>query len=203
MTLDYLPNDGKRDTLDLLEDLIRNINHLFEHLIEYDLQDDVFFVMGDSAGGHFALLITEMFLNKGIQDKLHMFLPEVNIKAVLTNSPVYDFANDMNIALSKSGMKRLFGKHYSYEKMELVSPKTYIDSLNIPIFLSTCKNDFLRPETLKFKEDIDERKLEVTYVDIDSDNKKAVHVHNVIYPDIEESKIVNNQMIEFINKWSK
>ena len=106
VSLDYLPNNGKRDTLDLVDDIVKNINHLFEHLIEYDLQDDIFFITGDSAGGHFALLISEMLIDKKIQDKFKMKLPDFNIKGVLVNSPVYDFANDIDKSVSRSGMKR-------------------------------------------------------------------------------------------------
>ena len=44
-TPDYEPNNGKRDTFDLVADTIKCLNHFFEHLTDYDLQDDSFFLM--------------------------------------------------------------------------------------------------------------------------------------------------------------
>ena len=93
VSIDYQPNDGKRDTYDLISDCVKCINHLFEHLKDYDLENESFFVMGDSAGGHFALLLTELFNDKELQDQLNLHLPDIKIKGVLVNSPVYDFAN--------------------------------------------------------------------------------------------------------------
>lgn len=199
VTIDYLPNDGKRDTYDLVSDCVKNINHLFEHLSDYDLQNDSFFIMGDSAGGHFALLLTELFNNKKLQKELNLILPDVKIKGVLVNSPVYDFAHVGDGKLMRPAMKRMFGKNYSLEKMEQLSPKTHIESLiDTPIFLSTCKNDFLRSESLKFKADLDERKVGFKFIDMYTNQANVVHVHNVIYPEMYESKYVNHAMVDFM-----
>ena len=70
----------------------------------------------------------------------------------------------------------------------------------MPIFLSTCKFDFIRPQSLMLKEDIDTYNLKHTYLDIDSDNKKVDHVHNVVRPYLEESKTVNDAMDKFMKE---
>ena len=199
VTIDYLPNDGNRDTFDLVDDCVKCINHLFTHLKDYDLERDSFFLMGDSAGGHFALLLTELFNNKKLQDELNLHLPDIKIKGVLVNSPVYDFANTGKDNLTKGAMKRMFGKNYSLEKMEKLSPKTYIDSLiKTPVFLSTCKNDFLRFEPLKLKHDLEERNAQLKFIDMYTNQPNVVHVHNVIYPEMYESKYVNHAMVDFM-----
>ena len=196
-TPDYAPNNGKRDTFDLISDLVKCINHFFDHLEEYDLQGDSFFLMGDSAGGHFALLLAELFESKELQKQLGLILPDIKIKGVLINCPVYDFEHIAD-SLSKGAAKMMFGEGYTLEKMKMLSPKEYIDLLKIPVFLSTCKNDFLRKESLMLKDDLTERGNPPTFIDIYSNKTNVAHVHNLVYPELHESKYVNKAMADFM-----
>ena len=197
--VDYQPNNGKMDTTDLLNDIVLNIKHLFENLKEYDLDKDSFVLSGDSAGGHFALILSEAIINKETASILNFGLPKIDLKAVLVNCPVYDFMNLGEGTLSKSGFKRLFGPKYSdKEHMRKLSPKTYISSINIPLFLSTCKHDFIRNESMLLNEDMKDKKNYV-FLDIDSDDKNVDHVHNITKPQLEESKKVNNAMARFLD----
>ena len=82
--------------------------------------------------------------------------------------------------------------------MRLLSPREYIKDFKLPIFLSTCKRDFFRKESMKLNEDMALKDNKYVFVDIDSDNKEVGHVHNVIAPYLEESKRVNQKMFEFI-----
>ena len=196
--LDYKPNDGKRDTKDLVSDCVLNLNHIYEHLKDYGLENDQFVMTGDSAGGHFALLLSEMMENKNMQELLGFNLHNFNLKAVLLNCPVYDFEWTGYNRMTHGAMKRMFGKHYSLEKMRLLSPREYFKDFKLPIFLSTCKRDFIRHESLKLIDDMSQKDNRFMLVDIDSDDKRIEHVHNVIAPYLEESKRVNQKMLEFI-----
>lgn len=197
--LDYQLNNGKIDTLDLLKDCAANLRHLFENLKEYDLDKDRFVLSGDSAGGHFALLLSEAIINKETASIIGLDLPEIDLKAIMVNCPVYDFEHLGNGVLSDSGMKRMLGPRFNdTEHLKTLSPKTYIKSINIPLFVSTCKHDFIRPEPLKLNEDMKDKKG-YAFLDIDSDNKQVDHVHNVTKPQLEESKTVNNAMARFLD----
>ena len=83
--------------------------------------------------------------------------------------------------------------------MASLSPRTYIDGLSCPLFVSTCKRDFVRIQAEYLKADCDSLGLSLEYLDIDSDKRKVGHVHNVINQDLPESKTVNNRMLEFMN----
>ena len=203
IALDYLPNNGRRDTKDLVSDCILNLNHIFEHLKDYDLENDQFVIMGDSAGGHFALLLAEIMTNKELQKSLGFNLHDFNLKGVLLNCPVYDFEFTGVGALTRGGMKRMFGKHYSLEKMRLMSPREYIQDFKLPLFLSTCKLDFIRHESMKLNEDMSKKENKYVFVDIDSDKEKVDHVHNVVRPSLEESIQVNQAMFDFIDSVTK
>ena len=97
--------------------------------------------------------------------------------------------------------KRMLGKDYREKgSLERVSPRTYIASLSVPVFVSTCKNDFLREGVLRLYGDLDRFGKKYVRVDIDEDDRKVAHVHNVIYPDLPASVKVNRAMMDFMTQ---
>ncbi len=203
VAVDYLPNNGERDTLDLISDAAKCINHLQSHLKDYGLENDEFVICGDSAGGHIALIISEAIISKEIRDKLNLDIKPFPFKAILVNSPVYDFALSNFKDMSKGALKRMFGPHIEEEHFALLSPRSYIDVINVPIFLSTCNFDFIRQHTLTMKEDLLKKNKVFTFVDILSKEKEVDHVHNVTKPHLKESYEVNYKMMEFIDEYTK
>ena len=199
--LDYRPNDGKsRSTKDLIDDAVKGLIFVFNHKKDLGLENHRFVLTGDSAGGHISLLIAEAISDKQFANELGYDFNNVKIDCVLVNSPAYDFVNLGRESLTKSGLKRMFGPRYNDEQLnKLISPKEHIESLNMPIFVSTSKLDFIRTETMKLKQDLGRLNLLHEFIDIDSDDQLAIHVHNVIYPDTEESIKVNVAMMGFIN----
>lgn len=199
ISIDYIPNNGKRYTKDSIDDCYKAIKHIFSHLKEYHLENDRFVITGDSAGGHFALLLAEAADDEEFAKSLGYDFKGINFEVVLINCPVFDFINIGNDLLSKSGKKRLFGLNGLDDNLRsLISPKEHFKSLKTPIFVSTCKKDFLRKESLMLKEELNNYQYPSRFVDIDSDAKWIDHVHNVLRPYLEESIQVNNEMIDFI-----
>ena len=102
--------------------------------------------------------------------------------------------------LTESGKVRMFGPDFIYENYrKKYSPAYHIKNLKTPLFVSTCRNDFLREQSLLCKEDL--TRLQFPYfqfLDIFVMDKQVAHVHNVNLPDLNESKEVNKAMIEFI-----
>lgn len=79
--------------------------------------------------------------------------------------------------------------------MASLSPRTYINGFSCPLFVSTCKRDFVRIQAEYLKADCDSLGLSLEYLDIDSDKRKVGHVHNVTNPTLPESRLVNESMI--------
>ena len=52
---------------------------------------------------------------------------------------------------------------------------------------------------MTLKADCEAAGRELTFVDIESDDKKVAHVHNVTSIDLPESQTVNAAMIDFMN----
>ena len=200
--LDYRPNDGKTgSTKDLIDQAVIGLQYIFHHKKDLGLENHRFVLTGDSAGGHISLLIAEAISDQEFAKQLGYDFNNVKIDAVLVNSPAYDFAKLGRDRLTKSGLKRMFGPRFDDEELnKLISPKEHIKSLNMPIFVSTSKLDFIREQPLMLKEDLERLNLLHGFIDIYSDDKLAIHVHNVIYPDTNDSIMVNKAMIDFINR---
>lgn len=201
VAVDYVPNDGKKETKDSIDDCVLCIKYIFSHLEELKLDNDRFIMMGDSAGGHFALLLALASSNKNIADKLGYDFEGIDFEMTLVNCPVYDFVNIGRNLLNKRGLKRLFGPNYHLvENLKIISPRTYIKNFNMPLFVSTCTKDFLRNESLLLNEDAKKYSLNIEFVDYQSNKRGVEHVHNVVRPSLPESKDVNELMFKFIEK---
>lgn len=198
VTVDYEPNNGKMSTRDLISDVVKCLNYVFKHAKELELDQDCFAITGDSAGGHFALTLSQLILDKEYAKEAGFEFPEVNMIACLANCPVYDFVNIAKGNLSKSGAKRLFGPEYNDIKaFELFSPKVHIDSLTCPLFVSTCKKDFLKGESYHLKKDMEGRPNIFKFIDLDEED--TGHVHNVLHPEHPLGHLINMEMVKFLD----
>ena len=202
VAVDYIHNDGHQGVENQIQDCINAINYLGDHKKELGLADDVFFVTGDSAGGLLSLYVTLLQDDKSLRRDTGILLNDkIHLEGALLNCPVY---NLMKLAeremLKDSGKERMFGANFKYENYrKLYSPAYHIDALKTPLFVSTCRNDFLREQSLQIKEDMERLKFPYfQFLDIFVLDKKVAHVHNVNLPDLDESKQVNNAMVEFI-----
>ena len=198
--IDYEYNNGKISNLDLVKDCANAISYLKNHLAEYNLSDN-FVITGDSAGGHLALILSEMVANKDLANKIFGRDLDINLKACLVNCPVFDYVNIGKTQLTNSGRKRLIGLDCkSEDARKLICPKYNLGSLNVPLFASTCTNDFVRAESIDLKRTVEKTNIMFEFVDVESEKKEIGHVHNVMNPSYEESVYVNNKMLDFINK---
>ena len=204
ITIDYRLNNGKIDTKDQVDDCALCLNYIFSHLKELNLENDCFAIMGDSAGGHLAFILAQAILNKDVADTLGYTFPKIKLVATLLNCPVYDFENIAKGTLTKGGAKRLFGpNHANLEKMRLISPRTYIDSFKGPLFLSSCKKDFIGYHSQLLNEDMKKKDNMYHFEYLDTDEKYVGHVHNVIHIDHYLGIQVNNRMMSFIEEAMK
>ena len=199
IAIDYIANNGRRSVNDIVDQCVKCITYIANHMEELGFPKDYPVVLtGDSAGGHLASTITELFLDKKYASLLGHDLPSLNIKALAINCPVFKFVG-LGDGLSNSGMKRMFGPDWRDEsKRALICPAAHVDSLTVPLFVSTCKNDFLRPAGAETTIPAMERKSnKFVYYDLDDDDPMTGHVHNILDIKSEASKKVNNAMIDF------
>ena len=200
---DYVANNGKMDTIDLIDQNIKCICYIVSHLRELGLDEHTrIALVGDSAGGHLALTIAELFSDKKYQEELGYDLPKINLVAVLINCPVFSYVDTGLKEMTKGGNKRMFGPHaLDIEARKKICPRTHFDSLKVPLFASTCKNDFLRgAQSMVLKETLENSDKKYQFIDLDTDEKGVGHVHNLLDINLEGSKVVNNAMVKFIDE---
>ncbi len=202
-SIDYIVNDGKRNTSDLIDDCVKCVSYIATHLEELGFNKDIkIAITGDSAGGHLALTVSEIFLDKTYQKELGYDLPHINLIGVMVNCPVFNYLPLAFDSLNKKGMIRMFGpKALDKEERKKYCPNVHIASLSVPLFASTCKNDFLRKsESLTLKEVMNKRPNKFIFIDLDTDDKAIGHVHNILDITTKEAQEVNNGMIHFLDE---
>ena len=199
VVLDYRRNLGKIDPQDQVKDIAKATKHLFEHAKELGLDPDRIVVTGDSAGGHFALLLAEMTICEDVALPFGVDLSSCHFRAVALNCPVYDFLSLSKLTnISKSAKKYMVGPHFEdVEYHRPVDPRTHFPNFTLPLLVSTCKHDFIRKHAEWLHEDAVRYGVDHTFLDIDDDTKGVEHIHNVINFDLEASKQVNDAMAEF------
>lgn len=193
---DY-PHASKHFTIhqqvEALQDLLM---YLYDNRYSLHLTQKNVFLTGDSAGGHFALLLAEW-----IQREKVPFLP---LKGVLINCPVYDFAAMVKSPGMSDGAKDYFyGKEWRDDaKQEEISPRKHIADNRLPLFVSSSSFDFLRSQFLLLQEDAKQLSFLCELKFIQTENKKADHVHNITRLSLPESKEVNEAMLRFMDCYS-
>lgn len=195
--VEYRVNDGTTDVGDELRDCAAALDYLVINAPELGLNKDRMFLTGDSAGGHLALYMAEGASDPSLPVRPVVFKP----KGVLLNCPAYDYASFASgDGFSKAALEWFIGPRYEDKAyLKSLSPRTFIGSYRGPLFVSTCKRDFIRGQALLLRQDCDSLGCPLVFLDIPSDDKKVGHVHNVINQILPESKTVNFGMLDFMN----
>ncbi len=201
VALDYPLNNGKQDCQDQLNILWEQFTHLAAHWQEYGLGSRVF-ITGDSAGGHFALLLTIALTDPAAREAFGWPKIDLSPLGVLLNCPIYDFASmGQENPMTHYVATQLIGKrHVDDAYLNLVSPKTYFPKLQTPLFFSSCKRDFIGVHSKRLEDDAENLGKDYEFCFIDSDDKKVAHVHNVLNLKLADSIRVNDAMIAFMDR---
>ena len=202
--VDYIPNTSDRGTDSMLKDVADCLGFIASNKDKLGLSEDKFVLLGDSAGGHVALFMQELSESKTVEEKIGFGVNGFSSYAVALNCTVYDYKEIVKPKnLRKSGRRRMFGPDFDNEEfLDKYSPRTWINEVKAPIFASTCTRDFLRLQTLTLKDDLSKLgKEDVEILDIESTERSISHVHNLILPDVEESRKVNDSVAVFFLKY--
>ena len=202
VVLDYPLNDGKQEIIEQVRVLAKQLCFLHDHAGEYELDPDTFFLTGDSAGGHFALLLAEAVCNSEIAGKLKLEIGDFSCRAVSVSCPVYDLEKAIRESpLNKNGLPELYGPSWNDAAyIRSISPDTYISSLMIPVFINTCRNDFLVEHSRALLKDLTDLDRNPEYLYLDDTKKEVTHVHNVNNITLEQSIQVNREMMGFFRR---
>ena len=196
--LEYRVNNGITDVSDELADCAAALDYLADHAKELKLNKERMFLTGDSAGGHLALYMAEGTENGSMPIRPKSF----KSRGVMLNCPAYDFASFAEgNGFSKNALAWFIGPRYKDRKyLETLSPRTFIGSYSGPLFVSTCTHDFIRSQALLVKSDCDSLGRKIDFIDIEAQDHRVGHVHNVTNQNLPESRKVNTRMLEFMDR---
>ncbi len=199
--LDYPHNNKNQGCDEQIRVLAAELSYLATHHEELGLAGNEYGIIGDSAGGHLALLLALASGNREIQEKLDIDLGGFHCNGVALSCPVYDFAGVVNASmLKKSARRMMFGPRFAdMKEMERLSPKTYIESLKVPVYLNTCRNDFIGIQSQMLLADLKRLGLTHTFRTFDTDDKNVDHIHNVTKISMKESVTVNEEIAAFFD----
>ena len=194
--LEYRVGDGKLDVSTSLTDCAAALDYLTKNASALGLNKDRMFITGDSAGGHLALYMAEGASDTAVPIRPSVFSP----RGVMLNCPAYDFASFADKeAFTEEALSWFIGPRWEDNAwLESVSPRTFISSYRGPLFVSTCRNDFIRGQALLIMTDCVAMDYDIEFIDLDTANAKVGHVHNVISPALADSRTVNGKMIDFM-----
>ncbi len=202
-----LINNGEDvDVIAQVQDIFKVLDFIEENRLLYHFNTDKLCLLGDSAGGHIALMVDLILHSKELQDKFSIKrVPNIKVNCVALNSTMYDFSSLMKIAkkyLSKKDIKKLFSKHcFEEDYMDEVSPRTYIKDgyKTSPLFASSAYKDMFLDQTLKLKRDAEKYNLDAQFLIETTSDKRIGHVYNHFVYDNEGLKC-NNAIVSFFKK---
>lgn len=186
-------------------DIVMAFNFIYDRRIEYDIDLNNVFLMGDSAGGHLAILASLVLEDEELQKYYNIpFVTPLRFRAIETSSPMYDYVELCKKAKKyfyPCGVAALFSKHYKdIGFLNKNSLKTYVENTAYsfpPIFLLTCENDFFKEESIKFYLALKKRNAQYIYYFENSVNKYVGHIFNHFNFDKKEINEANDKIIAF------
>ena len=199
--LDYPHNNKKQGCDEQIRVLAAQLKYLSEHREELGLGKGKIGLIGDSAGGHLALLLALANCDKKVAELLNVDMGDIKFNGIAVSSPVFDFVKAASEPmLTKGAKKTMFGPKYADpEEIERLSPKTYIGSMRIPVYLNTCRHDFIGEHSYMLLQEMERLGIKYVFRNVDSEDRNVDHVHNVIKTDLEESKMVNAEIADFFD----
>lgn len=187
-----------------MQDVFAALQYIADNKNALGLKLDKFCVMGDSAGGHMALMTDIIYHSKEAQEYYGIKkLPNIDIKCVCLNSTMYDYEGLCKASrktFTKKGTAAIFSTNWTDpEYLKLNSPRYYIEERGVklkPLFNSTSLNDFFRDESLKFKLSCEKYGVDLVHYFEPSVNKEIGHVFNH-FEFQKEGKKCNEAMVKF------
>ncbi len=206
IAMNYRLANHKEDIsiMNQVHDVFLALDFIRKNRVYYKINTEKFAIMGDSAGGHLALLTNIIYHDKEAQNFFKIKkLPDIKISCYSLDSPMYDLIplRDGSLKmLKKSLIKDMFTKEYrNDEYLMKLSPRYYIkkDLDLTPMFINTSLHDYFKSQSELLNREHSSLKYPLEYYVCESPDKKIDHVYNHFVFD-KEGQVCNDKIIDFI-----
>lgn len=187
-----------------IKDIFAAFNWLSDNLRNYPADTENVFLVGDSAGGHFASVSVAVCVNKDFQRDFEVNAPAFEFKAVGAISPAIDLISPnfmMNVQL-----KMLLGENFKQSKFyKYMDYKNLADFRLPPFYIVTSDGDFIQKQAYKLKKVLTEYNVENIFENYTDkiNGKKLPHVFGVVDPYSEPASRFISTMTEFFKSKMK
>ncbi len=165
-----------------LEDTVKVFQWVLKNGVQFGMDLENVFAVGDSAGGNILALFCAMCTNPEYASKFRFRAPEGFVpKAIALNCAVLD----MDAVQNGSGgttmrlMKDVLPKGKMEQYLCLANPIAYVNEKFPPCFLMTSNEDFLREQPETFKKKLDACNVPYVYKFYGDEKNKLGHVFHL------------------------
>lgn len=181
---------------DIFNDLVEVINNINEVAINYNGDINNLFLVGDSAGAYLAYYLSAFKNNEKIRKSF-------NVKEIIPSIQAIGLISGMfyTTKFDQIGMflpKFIYGNKYKKSSFyPYINPENeeLVRSISKP-FLVTGKGDFLRHYSRNLVKSFDKHQIKYEFLDLVGE-KSLPHAYVAMLPELKESQIAINKMIEF------
>lgn len=188
-----------------IQDIFMAFNWVLSEGEKYGLDLTNMFLTGDSAGAHYSALCLSILADKSLQ-KLYEVSSEIQFKGVGFTCGAFDIEgiSKIKLPLAQEYIRLFFGEkdyksHKFYKSLTIKNNK--LEGFP-PIFMSSSYGDFIKSNTVNLAKELDKKDISYTLHFVEKiqrleKDKKLTHVYNVLYPEWNDSILVNDKMCDF------
>lgn len=202
--------------IDMIQDIFASLKWIHDNKTLLNYEEDKIMLTGDSSGAHLAFLVASIQNNKSLQEIFNVHHINLDFSCLILTHPVasikeyielmpqnpYSF---ISINMNKTLKRMLLG--FNYKKKPIFNAFSSEDILKIndeypPILIATSRGDVaLHPLSVRLANDFKNNDINFDYYD--DKNNENKHVFNIIDPDNDDSKKMNDYILNFFINNSK
>lgn len=187
-----------------IREVLLSIYFILENKEKFNLSFNKIVLMGDSAGGHIALMVSLALKHPLIRKIYGVDGTNIEIAKLVLSSPMYDYLQIVKlsrIAINNAGLSTLFSKNYKNNRLlRRNSPKYYLNlGFVFPeMLLVYSKNDVFNFQSKRLKKDFKKykRNLDVYF----ESDESCPHIFHHFNLNKDTSIKANEYIINFLMK---
>ncbi len=198
-----IPRNG--DFKDSIQALFTSYQWVADHADEYGFDMSRVLLSGDSAGGYYVLLSCAISNSEELQQYFDITLPSFDFNGYVTTCPLADIRSMQDDLHQDNGpnahIAQAIGANLLLDE-DLMSHLDLMQSVDATAFeglymLTTPDDTVTGKAVLTFDQYLTDNNVDHVTVSYDSVENDIGHTFNISHPDFSESKVANQDMVDY------